>query len=328
MAASPIVDLRSDLLSPPTPAMIRAMSEAMRRPAVFGLREDTLQRALEERVADLVGMEDALLLPTCTMANQAAIQVLCPAGRAVLLDADAHIATSEAGGPAALGGVMLHAVPAERGRMHLAALRSTLAAPADALRSRPGLVVLENTHNRSGGRVQPPSYHAEVAALAQERGVPVHLDGARLFNAAIAAGRPLRAFTRGLATVSLSLNKGLCAPLGAMLAGSRAVIAEALSVRQRLGGGIRPTGAVAAAGLIAIDRMIGRLAKDHAHAKLLARHLDGIDGIEVNAEDVETNLVVVGIARPALSEAALVRRLQAAGVLALAFGVGSPTSRF
>lgn len=299
--------------------MIRAMSAAMRRPQVFGLREDKQQRALEERVADLTAMEDALLFPTCTMANQAAIQTLCRPGRTVLLDATSHIATSEAGGPAALAGLTLQPVPAERGRMDPAALAAALAAPADALRARPGLIVLENTHNRSGGGVLPPSYHRRVRRLAAGAGIPIHLDGARLFNAAVAAGRPVRDFTRPMTSVALSLNKGLCAPLGAMLAGPKGFIAEALAVRQRLGGGIRPTGAVAAAGLIAIETMIDRLGQDHANAKRLARALAEIG---VACEDVETNLVVVLTEAFGIEAAASVRRLADAGLLALAFGPG------
>ncbi|HXG03758.1 MAG TPA: GntG family PLP-dependent aldolase [Candidatus Binatia bacterium] len=312
------VDLRSDLVSPPAEAVVQAMVRALAEPPAFGLREDPHQRALERRVAELTGHEDALLFPTCTMANQVAIHLHCAAGQALVAEASSHVLTSEAGGPAALSGVMVRSLAGEEGRMGLDELEAVLAEPPDPLRARAALVVLENTHNRAGGAVLPVEYHAAVAELARRYGAAVHLDGARLFNAAVALGCPASALGRLATTVAVSLNKGLAAPIGAVLAGPRALIERAVEVRQRFGGGIRPVGFLAAAGLVALDAMVERLAEDHRIAAGLAQELAAL-GLDARAR---TNIVLWRLGRSRPDPAAVAEALAARGVLALPFGAG------
>ena len=313
------IDLRSDLVSPPTPAMIREITRALEEPPAFDLREDPRQRALEARASSLLGKEDALFFPTCTMANQVAIRLLCRAGETLVGDADTHVITSEAGAPAALSGVLVRPLPGREGRVDLKQLEQAVTAPADALRSRVALIVLENTHNRAGGVPLSVEYHADVGDLAKRSDVAVHLDGARLFNATVALGCQPVDITRHVTTVAISLNKALAAPLGAVLAGPRSVIADALRVRQMFGGGIRPTGFLAAAGLVALDTMVDRLVDDHRHAHDLGTGLGTLSsrGLDVAAC---TNIVMVRTERAGLSPRQVVDALAAHGVLALPFG--------
>jgi len=313
------IDLRSDLVSPPTPAMIREITAALEEPPAFGLREDARQRALEARVSSLLGKEDALFFPTCTMANQVAIRILCRPGETLVADADAHVITSEAGAPAALSGALVRPLPGRDGRVDRADLERALTAPVDALRSRVALIVLENTHNRAGGVPLPVAYHADVADLAERNGVSIHLDGARLFNATVALGCAPVDIARHVTTVAISLNKALAAPLGAVLAGPRAVIADALRVRQMFGGGVRPIGFLAAAALVALDTMVDRLVDDHRHAAELGHGLSRLSsrGLDVAAS---TNIVMVRTERAGVSPRELVDALAARGVLALPFG--------
>lgn len=314
-----VIDLRSDLVSRPTPAMVREMARAMEEPSAFGLREDPRQQALEARLALMLDKEDALLFPTCTMANQVAIRLFCAPGETVLAEAESHVITSEAGAPAAISGAMLRPLTGRAGQVDLTVLEAALGAVPDALRSRVALIVLENTHNRAGGVPLPLEYHAEATRLAERFGTPIHLDGARLFNAAVALGCRPAEIARHATSVAVSLNKGLCAPLGAMLAGPRAFVAEALRVRQMLGGGIRPTGFLAAAGQIALDTMIDRLAEDHRHARRLA---EGLAALPLPGLDpsVHTNIVVVPTTGLPVGPRELADALAARGILVLPFG--------
>jgi threonine aldolase len=288
------IDLRSDYVARPTPAMIEALTAALRHQAAFGLREDLRQRELEAFAAGLLGKEDALLFPTCAMANQVAILLFCRPGDTLVAE--------EAGAPAALAGALSRPLRGDRGQIDLDELAGLLAAPVDELRSKVALIVIENTHTRSGGAVLPVAYHAGVAAIAGRHGVPVHLDGARLFNAAVALKGPVTDLTRDVTTVSVSLNKGLCAPFGALLAGSASLIAEALRFRQMLGGGLRGTGFVAAAGLEALRVMVPRLTEDHRHAAQVAAGLAGLAGLRVVAPDPITNILILELS-PALGTA-------------------------
>jgi threonine aldolase len=320
LAGSEKIDLRSDFIARPTEAMIDAIVEALRAPGSFELREDPRQRELERAAADLLGKEDALLFPTCTMANQAAIAVACRPGELLVAEAESHVLTSEAGAPAAVSGVLARGLPGRTGQMDLVDLEHSLAAPGDELRARPALIVLENTHNRSAGAVLPIAYHQSVAAVARAAGVPIHLDGARLFNACTALGTSAAAVAAHVTTVSISLNKGLCAPAGAVLAGPAPIIRQALTVRQRLGGGMRPLGFIAAAGLEALRAMPGRLAEDHAHAALVAAGLMDTPGLTAIVPTPITNIVVVAIHRRMGTPAVFLRRLDHHGVQALPFG--------
>jgi threonine aldolase len=288
-----VVDLRSDFLSSPSEAMIDAMNAAARSPGGFGLRENLHVRALETKVATLLNKEDALFCPTCTMANQVAINVHCSPGDAVVAETSSHIFTSEAGAPGALSGVNARPIEGQNGRMDDEALANALT-PSDALRARVSLVVLENTHVRSGGQVIPIAAMRSHHAMALQADAAVHLDGARLVNAALALNVELEQLSQYADSVSLSLNKSLGAPLGAALAGTREFITEAVRVRQRFGGGWRPAGIPAAAALVALDHWRARLAADHQRARTLAAALTNLQGVSLE-QPVMSNLLVVQV---------------------------------
>lgn len=312
--ADRVVDLRSDFLSRPTDAMIEAMGRAARESSAFGLREDKHVKALESEVATLLGKEDALFCPTCTQANQIAINIHCQPGEAVAAEASSHVFTSEAGALAALSGVMARPVPGADGRMDQAVLSEVLG-PADALRARVALVVLENTHVRTGGRVMPLERMRAQSAIAARAGAAVHLDGARLANAAVALNVDMSELASVAQSVALSLNKGLGAPLGAVLAGSRGFIDKALEIRQRFGGGWRPAGIPASAALLAIRDWQSRIFDDHSRAKLLAKQLADIPGVAVDAP-VDSNLVIASMVGYSAAELALELEHHAVKVLA------------
>lgn len=312
----PRSDFRSDLLTRPTPAMEAAMRAACARPWSFDLREDEDQLALEAELAALLGHEDALVMPTATMANEIALMLLARPGETVVAPAEAHVATSEAGAPAALAGVTLrlldsHDPPAE-------AWEAALATGADALRARVGAVVVENTHNRAGGAAITAASCDAILAIARRRGVGAHLDGARLFNAAVALDTPPSRLASAFDTVCVSLNKGLGAPVGAALAGSRRRIAEALVLRQRLGGGIRPTAILAAAARVALAGWRDAAA-DHRRAATLAAGLAELRDFTPLRPAHPTNIVV---ARTSRDVGSVLAALAARGVLALPFGPG------
>ena len=314
-----IVDLRSDFLTRPTAAMCSAMLSAAQAPAQFGLREDPYQQRLEHRLAELLGAEDALLFPTCTMANEVALQLLTLPGEIVLAPPDAHIVTSEAGGPSAIAGVQVVAVPGTSPCPAVGAWEALARSATDELKPRVAALVLENTHNRAGGYVVPLAYVSEVLAVARSAGLRAHLDGARLFNAAVALGVEPRALCAGFDTIALSLNKALGAPIGAALAGSRMLIQRALTLRQRLGGGIRPTGILAAAALEGLADY-GHLAADHARARVLAFGLTGVHGLRVDTEAVHTNIVLVDLIAGDRTAQDLCDSLQREGLRVLPFG--------
>lgn len=309
------VDLRSDLLTRPTPAMIEAMRVASLRPWSFDLREDPDQRALEAALATLLGHEDALIMPTSTMANEIALMLLARPGETIVAPAEIHIVTSEAGAPAALAGVAVRSLDAHE--PSLGDWRAALSTKPDALRSRIAAIALENTHNRAGGAAIDVATTSAVLALARSHKVGAHLDGARLFNAAIALGVAPAALAAGFDTVTVSLNKGLGAPIGAALVGSRARIDEALVLRQRLGGGIRPTAIFAATARVALAGW-REAAEDHRRAAALVQGIDGLPGLRIVRPAYPTNIVVAELDRldVAQAEAALAAR----GVLAIPFG--------
>ena len=314
--AAGVVDLRSDFLARPTPAMQEAWAAACGTPFEFGLREDPYQVTLERRIADMTGQEDALVFPTCTMANLVGIIVGSTRGSRVLTHEDAHVITSEAGGAAAFAGVQL--VPVRGDPIANEPARWAEAeGKGDAQKPTTSLFVLENTHNRAAGMPLSVEYVQRVVEIARARSIGLHLDGSRLFHAAAALGTTVATLASGFDTVSLSLNKGFGAPVAAVLAGSRSRIGEALLVRQRLGGGIRPTGPAAAATLAALDDLAHFEQAQHL-ARRLSEALAAIPGIHVPTPT--TNIVVVGLSQkhdPAeLMQARLARR----GLLALAFG--------
>lgn len=315
-----VIDLRSDFLARPSEGMRTAAYEA-RDSHFFGLREDPWQRRLEARIADLVGMEDALIFPTCTMANTTALMLSTTPGSCVLTQPEAHVLVSEAGAGAALAGLVLSAVDgvSDGGTVampSLACWQRALSVAADAQRPPVRLCVIENTHNRAGGEALEAKYCAAVNAMARARGASMHLDGSRLFNAAQSLGVPLSDLARGFDTVSLSLNKTFGSPIPALLAGSSEAIERALVIRQRLGGGMRPTGPASAAALAGLE--------DQAHLAqvqaLTARLQDGMTagkGLVVQSVKRATNIVIAFVTPPDTANA-MVERLRARGLMALA----------
>ena len=310
------VDLRSDFLARPTDAMLAA-AEAARDSRHFGLREDPWQRRLEARIAELTGHEDALVFPTCTMANTTALMLHAAPGSRVVTQADAHVLLSEAGAGAALGGLTLRPI-GECGAMPpLEAWRRALGEAGDAQRPPVRTCVLENTHNRTGGTPLPADYVESVIAIAKSAGVKAHLDGARLFDAAQALGTSTAALAGGFDTVSVSLNKGFGAPLAAALAGDAATIVAALPLRQRLGGGLRPTGPSAAATLTGLEDF-SHFATVHALAARLAVGLREVPRLLIEEMTVRTSMVIAHVSAP-LDAASACERFAEHGLLALPF---------
>jgi threonine aldolase len=303
-----MIDLRSDTVTRPTPAMRRAMSEAEVGDDVYA--EDPTVNRLQETVADLLGFEAALWVPSGVMGNAIALRVLTRPGQEVLTDARSHVVQFELAGMAVLSGLMPRVVDMPDGLVTAAAIRSALR-PSAYHRSDLGAVVLENTHNLAGGSVADvPAMRAAIEA-AHQAGAAVHVDGARLWNAAVALGVAPRALVEGSDTVMVTLSKGLCAPAGSLLLASTARIAEARRVRKQLGGGMRQVGVLAAAGLVAIG-LVDRLAEDHAHARLLHDALIDCSGVELMPQ--RTNIVVAHLAEGRPQQVAA--RLAEAGVLA------------
>lgn len=283
-----MVELRSDTFTMPTDAMRRAMANAEVGDDVWD--EDPTIHRLQERAAEMVGKEASLFVPSGTMGNLCAVLSHTEHGEEVILELDSHIFHSEAAGAAAVGGLQLRALETPDGRIEPEQVRSAIR-ETDLHEPRTGLLCLENTHNRKGGTCLSPSQTRALAEVAHGAGFPVHLDGARVFNAAIAQGVDARELTGPVDSVMFCLSKGLSAPVGSMLAGSRDFVERARRMRKMLGGGMRQAGVLAAAGLIALNEMVDRLAEDHTNARRLAEGLQGLPGIDVDLARVETNMV-------------------------------------
>lgn len=316
------VDFRSDFVARPTPEMVKAMVGAAQHQPDFGLREDRYVAALEAEAANLLDTEDALFCPTCTQANQIAIHLHCRPGESVVAESLSHIFTSESGALGSLTGALAVGVPGRNGVMDSDAFVKSIRA-GDPARSRTALVVVENTHVYSGGRVVPIEAMQKLRDIARSHGIAVHLDGARLFNAAIALGRPVRELARCADSVAVSLNKGLAAPMGAILAGSRDFIREATRVRHMFGGGWRPAHMLAAAASVALRTMIDRLSDDHANAKRLAEGLKGWRGLSVDFQQVQSNIVLLHVDPAVIATDTLVQNLRAHDILVMPIAVGS-----
>jgi threonine aldolase len=287
------IDLRSDTVTRPTPAMKQAMMEAPLGDDVFG--DDPTVAALEARTAVVLGKEAALFVPSGTMGNQIALRVHTRAGDEAIAHAASHIYNWEAGAPAALWGVTIRAIASDDGTLPLDALQAAIRLTDDVHVANTRLVCLENTHNACGGVLLPPDHVARVAALARSRGLALHLDGARLFNASVASALAPTDLAREFDTVSVCLSKGLGAPVGSVLAGPARLIAAARRVRKMLGGGMRQAGIIAAAGLYALEHHVTRLADDHRRACLLAKELAALGPLRVDPGRVHTNIVYFGI---------------------------------
>jgi threonine aldolase len=305
------IDLRSDTVTRPTPEMRRAMADAEVGDDVYG--EDPTVNRLERRAAELLGMEAALFVPSGTMGNAIAIRVLTQRGDELLAERRSHVVRYELSGMSVLSGVMPRTVDAPGGHLTPEHVRAAVG-PRAYYKSDVSLVVLENTHNLGGGTVQRIDQVQAVVAAAREAGFRVHVDGARLWHAAVALGVEPAELVRGVDTVMTCLSKGLCAPVGSLLASTRERIDEGRRVRKLLGGGMRQAGVLAAAGLVALDTLVQRLADDHANARLLADALGRARDVRV--APVETNIVVATLdGRGAPDAVAMLRQL---GVLATA----------
>lgn len=283
------IDLRSDTVTHPTPAMREAMARAEVGDDVLG--EDPTVNRLEEMAASMAGKQAGLLMPSGTMSNLAAILTHCGRGDEVILGDKAHTVLFEAGGISALGGIHSRQVPNQAdGTMDLADI--TAAIRSDDIHYPPTrLISIENTHNRCGGVPLSAAYTRSVGDLAQKYNIKLHIDGARLFNAAIAQGVSAAELAAPADSVSICLSKGLCAPVGSVLCGSFDFIQSARRIRKQLGGGMRQAGILAAAGIVALETMIDRLAEDHQRARLLAQGLNSIDGLILNPGTPQTNMI-------------------------------------
>ncbi len=284
-----MIDLYSDTRTRPTPGMRRAIAAAEVGDEQAML--DPTVNALCERVADLLAKEAAVYLPSGTMCNQIAARVHCRQGDEIILSASAHPIHAESGGPAALAGVMLRGLPGERGMFTADQVRAAIHAPDWRHAPRSRLLEVENTTNLGGGAVWPLAQIREVTAVANEHGLACHMDGARLMNAVVASGTSAADYAAPFDSLWLDFSKGLGAPVGAVLAGSRAFVHEAWRVKQQIGGAMRQAGIIAAACLYALDHHVERLVEDHANAQHLADGLAEIPGIELNPATVETNIV-------------------------------------
>ncbi|MBE0431426.1 MAG: low-specificity L-threonine aldolase [Dehalococcoidia bacterium] len=315
-----VIDLRSDTVTHPTTAMRQAIFEAEVGDDVYG--EDPTVNRLEEMAAQRMGKDAGLLITSGTQGNIIAVLAHCKHGDEIVVGDEAHMFWYEVGGAAALGGVNIRTVPNDSsGRLN----------PDDivrAIRDRDihypptTLLCLENTHNRCGGMVLDVDYTNQVCDLAHARGLDVHLDGARIFNAAIALGVPVLVLVERAESVSFCLSKGLGAPVGSVICGSKPFIERARKFRKMLGGGMRQAGIIAAAGIVALETMVDRLAEDHANARRLAEGLAGIEGIRLAQESVPTNIVMF-VVSPGVSGAEFIEGLKEVGVK-LGFRNGGP----
>ncbi len=317
------VDLRSDTLTRPTPAMRRAMAEAEVGDDVFG--EDPTVRRLEEEAAGLLGKEAALFVPSGTMGNQIALHVHTKPGCEVICEAESHVVKYEMGAMAVLSGLQPKILTGKDGALdplEVEAAVNPAASTGDPYRPTTGLLALENTHNMAGGRVVPLERISLLSAVARRHRLPVHLDGARIFNAATVLDVSVERLAAEADTVMFCLSKGLGAPVGSMLCGAKELIEEALRVRRMLGGAMRQVGVLAAAGLVALAEGPKRLAQDHRRARRLAECLAQLPWAEIDPETVETNIVIFRVRRPESAPAmTLVDELAELGVLA------APTTR-
>lgn len=312
-----MIDLRSDTVTRPTPAMRAAMAAADVGDDVFG--EDPTVNELQRRAAERLGKEAALFVPSGTMGNQIAIACHTSPGDEVVCEARSHVMDYEMAGMARLSGVMPRPVPGrDGGRLAWEDVRAAIR-PRTTYNAGTGLVAIENSHNLAGGTVLPLDTMREIADGARGVGLPVHLDGARIFNAALALGCDASDVAAPADSVMFCLSKGLGAPVGSILAGTQAFIDRAWIVRKTFGGGMRQVGILAAAGLVALDTMTQRLGEDHANARAVAIALAAIPGVILDPESVQTNIVIFELEEAAIDAPAVVEGLNARGVLAIAF---------
>lgn len=307
------IDLRSDTVTRPSQAMRNFIAAAAVGDDVYG--EDPTVNLLEERVAELLGKEAALYVPSGTMSNQIAVKVHTQPGQEVICEENCHIFNYEAGAPAFLSGVQLRPLPGEYGVLNIREVERAIR--ADNLHLPPtGLVCTENTHNRAGGTIYPLNDIAELSQLTAQKGIPLHLDGARLLNAVIATGIPAKEWAMFADSVSLCFSKGLGAPVGSVLVGTEEFIRKARKYRKIFGGGMRQAGILAAACLFALDHNVERLREDHENARLLANQLKSVPGIFIDMKQVQTNMIMIHVRHPRFDALTLSQALLREGLAA------------
>ncbi|MBI4400929.1 MAG: low-specificity L-threonine aldolase [Nitrospirae bacterium] len=315
-----MIDLRSDTVTKPSPAMREAMARASVGDDVYG--EDPTVNRLQEMAAALLGKAAALFVPSGIMANQLSIRVQTQPGDEVIVESRSHIVRYEHGAAAALAGVQLHWVNSARGILEPEQVEAAIR-PKDPYNPTTKLICLENTHNSGGGSIYPLSTIEQIRAVALARGIPMHLDGARLFNAVVATGVSAADYARHFETVSFCLSKGLGAPVGSLIAADEPSIQKLRRFRRMYGGGMRQAGILAAAGIYALEHNISRLKEDHENARRLARALQKIPTVSIDLDQVETNIVVFDVVSARGSASEIVADLKRAGVLINAVGVNT-----
>jgi threonine aldolase len=311
------IDLRSDTVTKPTVEMRRAMAEAEVGDDVYG--EDPTANRLEQRAAEIFEREAALFVPTGTMGNQIAIKVHTHHGQEIICEERAHIINLESATVAAFSGCLPRPIYGEDGVLTWSQIKRMIA-PKVYYRAQTGLIVLENTTNLAGGTIVPQEVADEICDHAHEMGIPVHLDGARIFNAAAVLKQPVAKITAKFDSVMFCLSKGLAAPVGSVLVGCKGFIEKARAYRKAMGGGMRQSGVLAAAGLIALEKMPARLHIDHDHARLLAEGLSQIPGIQIDPRKSPTNILVFDISQTGMNAADFNQELAKRNVLANAIG--------
>ena len=315
-----MIDLRSDTVTKPSPAMREAMVHADVGDDVFG--EDPTVNRLQEVAARLLGKEAALFVPSGTMGNQLCVRLHTRPGDEIIVEAGAHVVRYESGAAAGLSGVQTHWLPGTRGILEADHIEAAIR-PPDYHNPPTTLICLENTHNRGGGTIYPLETTKAIRKVAEARGIAMHLDGARLFNAVVVTGVPAAEYARHFETVTFCLSKGLGAPVGSLICADRERVVKLRRLRKMFGGGMRQAGILAAAGLYALEHNIARLAEDHAHAKRLAEALAGLPGVRINPAHVETNLVIFDISETRRTADEVLTLLKAEGLLLVPF---SPTT--
>ena len=312
-----MIDLRSDTITRPTPAMRQAMADAIVGDDQYG--EDPTVDRLEALAADKLGKEAAVYVPSGTMGNVASLMAWCGRGDEVILGDESHIYWFESGSPAALGGITQFVLPTETDGTIDTERIARAVRPQRSGYPRTCVISIENTHNRRSGRVLPIAYLKELQDVSRRMGVPVHMDGARIFNAAAALGVPAAEIARYADSVQFCLSKGLAAPVGSIVTGSSELVVKVRQMRKLLGGAMRQSGVIAAAGLVGLETMVDRLPEDHARAKRLAHGLAGIDGISIDPEIVQTNILVFRVDER-LDSTEVADRLKANGLLVSNYG--------
>jgi threonine aldolase len=315
-----LVDLRSDTLTTPTPEMRRAMAEADVGDDVFG--EDPTVARLESMAAERLGKEAGLFVASGTMGNQVCLMAHTSRGDEIILDENSHIFNYEVGALAILSAVQARTLRGERGILDADDVRAAIR-PPNIHHPQDRLICVETTHNRGGGSVYPLQTLRAIRRVASEHGLAVHMDGARIFNACVASGDRVQDVASQADSVTFCLSKGLGAPVGSVVVGTRPFIERARRMRKMLGGGMRQAGILAAAGIVALDTMVERLREDHANARALAEGLAGVPGVAIDPASVQTNIVIFRLRRPDLDAAGLARKLFDRGVKCLATGPDS-----